>query len=412
MAEDTYLQKMFADRIGGENFGKDTKVYKFERIKRAKAAAKENNPNSELIDMGIGEPDQPAFEGVVNTLAEEAGKPENRTYADNGIPEFYDAVSDYMQDLYGVSIDPETEVCHSIGSKIAMVLLPACFINPGDISIMTVPGYPVLGTWTKHFGGELVNLPLKKENRFLPELESLSSEQLERAKLLYLNYPNNPTGASASAEFFDKAIAFAQRNNLLIVSDAAYAPLTFDGEPQSILARPGGKDVAVELHSMSKGFNMTGWRLGWVCGNKDAVKAYGAVKDNADSGQFRAIQKASIWALKHHRELTPGIVEKYQRRLKALVDVLREVGFDAHLPGGSFYLYVQIPKGLRNGRRFENAEDFCEWMITEKLISTVPWDDAGHFVRFSATFPAETREDEKRVVNEIKNRLVDADFEF
>ncbi len=410
--EDTYLQKLFAERIGGEQFGKDTKIYKFERIKRAKASAKENNPRSELIDMGIGEPDQPAFEGVVNTLAQEAGKPENRTYADNGIPEFYDAASDYMRDLYNVTIDPETEICHSIGSKIAMVLLPACFINPGDISIMTVPGYPVLGTWTKYFGGDLVNLPLKKENGFLPNLQSLSSDQLERAKLLYLNYPNNPTGASASPEFFDAAIEFAQRNNLLIVSDAAYAPLNFDGEPLSILSRPGGKDVAVELHSMSKGFNMTGWRLGWVCGNKDAVKAYATVKDNADSGQFRAIQKASIWALRHHRELTPGIVEKYQRRLQGLVDVLQEIGFDAQLPGGTFYLYVEIPKGIRNGRRFENAEDFCEWMITEKLISTVPWDDAGHFVRFSATFPAQDLEDEQRILNEIKQRLMEADFEF
>ena len=410
--EDTYLQSLFADRIGGERFGKDTRIYKFEKIKRAKAAAKKAYPGTELIDMGVGEPDDKAFPGVVRTLCEEADKWENRTYSDNGGPYFKDVVSGYMKELYGVDLDPDTEVVHSIGSKSALSLLPSAFINPGELSIMTVPGYPVMGTWTKYLGGDIVNLPLTKENGFLPQLDSLTADQRRRAKLLYLNYPNNPTGASASPEFFDKVIAFARDNGMLVISDAAYAPLNFSGHPLSILSRPGGKDVALELHSMSKGFNMTGWRLGWVCGNAAAVKAFSTVKDNADSGQFMAIQHAAAWALKRQSEITPSICEKYHRRLQALVETLKDLGFDAKTPQGSFYLYVEIPKGVRGGVTFDNAEEFSEWMIREKLISTVPWDDAGHFVRFSATFVAPTQEEEQRVLQEVKQRLSDVEFVF
>ncbi|MDY0175941.1 MAG: LL-diaminopimelate aminotransferase [Lentisphaeria bacterium] len=409
---ESYLQTLFAERIGGSSFGKDSTIYKFEKIKRAKAAALKANPGAELIDMGVGEPDDKAFPEVLEALSAEAAKLENRFYSDNGCAEFKQAAATYMQELYGVQLDPETEILHSIGSKSALSLLPSCFINPGDISVMTVPGYPVMGTWTKYLGGEVVNLPLLKENNFLPQLEQLSAEQKKRCKLIYLNYPNNPTGASASPEFYDQAIAFAKENNCLLVVDAPYAPLNFSGKPLSILSRPGGKDYAVELHSMSKGFNMTGWRLGWVCGNSEAIKAFAAVKDNADSGQFLAIQKAAIQALRKQAEITPQIGEKYRRRLAALVDTLQSLGFDAKMPEGSFFLYVEIPKGIKGGRRFANAEEFSQWMISEKLISTVPWDDVGHFVRFSATFVAPGLEEERRVLEEVRKRLQQPAFEF
>ena len=290
--EESFIQNNFAQRIGGNMFGKDTKIYKFEKIKRAKRAAMAANPGVEIIDMGIGEPDDMAFPKVVDTLCKEAAKWENRIYADNGIAEFKEAAARYMKALYNVELDAETEFCHAIGSKSALSLLPACFINPGDVTLITVPGYPVLGTWTEYLGGKMVKLPLLEENNFLPDLDSIDEETRKKAKLLYLNYPNNPTGASATVEFFEKAVAFAKANDILIVSDAAYAPLNFAGKPLSIFAVPGAKDVAVELHSMSKGFNMTGWRLSWVCGNALAVKAFATVKDNADSGQFMAIQKA------------------------------------------------------------------------------------------------------------------------
>jgi LL-diaminopimelate aminotransferase len=317
-----------------------------------------------------------------------------------------------MMELYGVEIDDETEIVHSIGSKPALAMLPACFINPGDITIMTVPGYPVMGTWTKHLGGEVVNLPLLAENNFLPDLNSLTDEQKAKAKLLYLNYPNNPTGASATKEFFAEVIAFAKENNVLIISDAAYAPLNFTGAPLSILSIPGGKDVALELHSMSKGFNMTGWRLSWVCGNELAVKAFAEVKDNYDSGQFAAIQRAAIAALKNQKTITPAISDKYERRLKKMTETLQSLGFPAKVPGGSFYLYVQAPKSAGDVT-FESGEEFSQWLIKEKQISSVPWDDAGNFVRFSATFVARGgKEEEEHVLNEFASRLKGATFSF
>ena len=409
---ESYIQSLFAERIGGNAFGKDTKIYKFEKIKRAKRAALAANPGADLIDMGVGEPDDMAFPEVVAKLAEEAGKIENRFYADNGGPDFKAAVHDYMRELYGVELDTDSEILHTIGSKSALTLLPSCFINPGDITLMTVPGYPVMGTWTKYLGGEVVNMPLLKENGFFPDFDALTEDQKRRAKLCYLNYPNNPTGTCATVEFYTKAIDFARQNNVLLVIDAPYAPLNFTGKPLSILSLPGAKDVAVELHSMSQRLNMTGRRLGWICGNPLAVKAFATVKDNADSGQFLAIQKAAAVGLRNQASITPRICEQYARRLAALSQTLRDLGFDAAMPQGSFYLYVEIPKGIRNGRRFESGEDFSQWLISEKLISTVPWDDVGHFVRFSATFVAPTLDEETRVLNEVKRRLADSTFEF
>ncbi|MCP3967348.1 MAG: LL-diaminopimelate aminotransferase [Lentisphaerae bacterium] len=408
---ESYLQENFAQRIGGNMFGKDTTIYKFEKIKRAKRAAMDAKPDVKLIDMGVGEPDDAAFPEVIDTLCREAANWENRTYADNGIDGFKHAVADYMQELYGVELDGDKEVVHAVGSKSALALLPACFVNPGDITILTVPGYPVMGTWTKYLGGETVNLPLLEENNFLPALDSLTEDQCKRAKLLYINYPNNPTGASATVEFFEKAIAFAKKHQILIVSDAAYASLNFKGHPLSILSVSGGKDVAVELHSMSKGFNMTGWRLSWVCGNELVVKAFSSVKDNADSGQFAAIQKAAAVALANQSKITPQICDKYERRLRSMTETLQGIGFPAKMPEGSFYLYVKAPKGTEQGDKFESGEDFSQWLIREKLISSVPWDDAGHFVRFSATFVARGgMDEEKEVLQEFANRLSDVKF--
>lgn len=407
-----FLQDAFAERIGGKRFGQDGTIYKFEKIKRAKRAAMAAYPDVEIIDTGVGEPDDMAFPEVVEALAKEAARWENRTYTDNGIMEFRAAVQRYMKELFGVELDAQNQICHSIGSKSALSVIPSCFINPGDIAITTTPGYPVMATWTRYFGGEVVQLPLTKSSNYLPDLDSLTAEQRRRAKLLYLNYPNNPTGASATPEFYRQAVDFALANEILIVSDAAYASLRFDGCPLSILSLPGAVDTAIELHSMSKGFNMTGWRLGWVCGNELAVKAFAHVKDNMDSGQFAAIQKAAAVALDNHRQITPMISAKYSRRLQSVVDILRDLGFDAVKPGGSFFLYVEIPKGTADGITFPTAEDFSQWLIREKQIVVVPWDDVGHFVRFSATFIARSAEDELRVLKELRKRLSTTKFVF
>lgn len=414
MAE-SYIQELFAERIGGRNYGKSTAIYKFEKIKRAKKAAKAAKPDVDLIDMGVGEPDEMAFPEVVRALQSAAEKPENRGYADNGGDAFKRAAATYMDKVCGVSgIDPDTEVLHSIGSKAALSLLPACFINPGDVVLMTVPGYPVLGTHAKYYGGEVYNMPLKAENNFLPDLDAIPTDILAKAKMMVLNYPNNPTGASATVEFFTRAVAFAKEHGLIIIQDAAYAALIFEDKPLSILSIPGAKDVAVELHSLSKGFNMTGWRIGFVVGNALVVKAYGDMKDNSDSGQFLAIQEAGATAL-NNPQITAEIAAKYSRRMDGLVAALNANGFNANKPKGSFFLYVEAPvKAERDGQvtEFANAEAFSQWLITEELISTVPWDDVGNYVRFSVTFAAKGETAEQAILAEIGQRLSRYRFSF
>ena len=413
---DPYIQNLFADRIGGRQYGKGTEIYKFEKIKRAKRAALAANPGAELIDMGVGEPDDMAFPDCVDALCKAARDPNNRGYADNGGQSFKQAAARWLKSVCGVdAIDPETQVVHSIGSKSALTILPACFINPGDVALMTTPGYPVFGTHARYYGGEVHNLALLESNGFLPDLNSIPAEKLKRAKTLVLNYPNNPTGASPTPQFFADVVAFARKHNLIVIHDAAYAALVFEGKPLSFLANPGAMDVGVELHSMSKGFNMTGWRLGFVVGNPLIVKAYADVKDNSDSGQFLAIQEACAYAL-DHPQITQKVAVKYSRRMDGLVEVLNRHGFGAKKPRGSFFLYVRAPRAAtgKNGSRvvFEKAESFSQWMIADKLISTVPWDDAGAYVRFSVTFVAKDQSDERRVLDEIDARLTGSLFEF
>mgnify|MGYP003302258756 FL=1 len=414
---DSYIQNLFAERIGGVNYGKDTAIYKFEKIKRAKKAALDANPGAEIIDMGVGEPDEMAFPEVVDKLHEEAQKPENRGYSDNGGQALKVAAANFLDKVCGVSeIDPDTEVLHSIGSKAALSILPAAFINPGDYVIMTIPGYPVFGTHAKYFGGQVHNLSLTAENNYLPDLDSIPADVLEKAKVLVLNYPNNPTGASATPEFFAKVVEFAKADSLIVIRDAASIGLVYDGnQPLSFLATPGAKDVGIELHSTSKNFNMTGWRCGFVAGNPLLVKAYGDVKDNTDSGQFLAIQNASAYCY-DHPEITEAIATKYSRRMDKLVGVLQGAGFQVAKSGGSFFLYMSAAKAAvkSDGERveFENGEALSQWLIREKLISTVPWDDAEPAIRFSVTFAASDESDEDRVINEIAARLGDVKFEF
>ena len=410
---DGNIRELFADRIGGARFGLETEIYKFEKIKRAKQAARVAYPDVELIDLGVGEPDGTADEAVVRILAEEAGKPENRFYSDNGIPEFKRAASEYMAQVFGVrELDPDTEINHVIGSKSALAMLPLAFINKGDIALLPSPCYPVLGTHTAYLGGEVVHLPIHAGNGFLPDLDAIPQDVLRRAKLLYLNYPNNPTGASATREFFTRVVQFARDNDLLVIHDAAYASLVFDGTPPlSFLSIPGAKEVGVELHSLSKSFNMTGWRIGFIAGNPFAVQAFAAIKDNSDSGQFIAIQKAAAYALAHP-EITRAISAKYSRRHDLLVQALRELGFKANKPNGSFFLYTEAPKGIVGGPTFSAAEPFSEYLIREKLISTVPWDNSGSYVRLSVTFQSKDEADERRVIAEVKRRLSDIQFLF
>jgi len=389
-----YFQRLFADRIGGPNYGKEQKIYKFEKIKRAKRQVLAEHPERPLVDFGIGENDEMADLSVRQVMAEEIHRPENRGYADNGIFAFKEAVARFMKREFDVDLDPETEINHSIGSKPALAMLPACFINPGDITLMTVPGYPVAGTHTEYYGGQVYKLPLLPENHFFPDLEGIPADVRRRAKLLVLNYPNSPTGKTATREFYERVIRFALENEIVVIQDAAHLMLSFDGPPLSFLQVPGAKEVGVEVHSLSKGWNMIGWRMGWVCGHPRIVRAFADVKDNTDSGQFIAIQKAAIAAL-DNPEIPRRTRAKYRRRLEKLVAMLRRCGFECQMPGGTYFVYAPAPKGVRGGRRFASAEEACHYLIEELSIVTVPWDDAGPYLRFSVTYeaPDEAAED-------------------
>jgi LL-diaminopimelate aminotransferase len=403
MSADPWFQSLFAERIGGANYGKGSDIYKFEKIKRAKRQALAEHPERRLLDFGIGENDDMADESVRLALAREAGKVENRGYADNGIANYKEAAAEFMQRQFGVSLEPATEVCHCIGSKPAYAMLPACFINPGDITLMTVPGYPVAGTWTRYLGGEVVKLPLLETNGFYPDLDSLPADVRNRAKLLVINYPNSPTGAVASRDFFQRVIDFAHKNQVVIVQDAAHILLSYAAEPLSFLQIDGAKEVGVEVHSMSKGFNMIGWRLGFVCGHPKIVQAYADVKDNSDSGQFMAIQHAAAAALR-----TPSIPvavrAKYRRRLEKLVAALKQAGFRCAMPGGTYFLYTQAPTGAA-GRAFANAEEASQYLIHEESVCCVPWDDAGAYLRFSVTYIAKNEAEEDALMAETVARL-------
>ena len=402
-AADPWFQSLFADRIGGAAYGKGTAIYKFEKIKRAKRKALADFPDRQLLDFGIGENDDMAPPPVRAEMQRQVDRVENRGYADNGIAAYKEAAAEFMRRQFGVTLDPVTEVCHCIGSKPAYAMLPACFINPGDVTLMTVPGYPVAGTWTKYLGGEVVRLPLTADNDFYPDLDCLSDDVKKRAKLLVLNYPNSPTGAVATKDFYKRVIEFAHENQVVIVQDAAHILLSYQGEPLSFLQVDGAKEVGVEVHSMSKGFNMIGWRMGFVCGHPTIVQAYADVKDNSDSGQFMATQHAAAAALRD-AAIPLAIRAKYQRRLEKLVAALKQVGFTAVMPGGTYFLYVKSPKSA-GGTAFANAEEASQHLITEQSVCCVPWDDAGAFLRFSVTYTAKDQAEEDALMATTVQRL-------
>src|SRR5262249_4314364 len=259
------------------------------------------------------------------------------------------------------------------------------------------------GTHTASYGGEVYRLPLLEENGFYPDLKAIPADVRKRAKLLVLNYPNSPTGAVATRDFYRQVIDFAHTNQVVVVQDAAHLLLTYDGAPLSFLQVDGAKDVGVEVHSLSKGFNMIGWRMAWVCGHPRLVQAFADVKDNCDSGQFMAIQQAARAALEHP-EIADGVRAKYRRRLQKLVAALKQVGFQATMPSGTYFLYVRAPKACA-GRTFANAGEASQFLITEQSVCCVPWDDAGPYLRFSVTYLAKDEAEEETLMRETIERL-------
>ncbi|MCC5908815.1 MAG: LL-diaminopimelate aminotransferase [Clostridiaceae bacterium] len=407
------ISDLIADRFRDQSFDIAQQDYKFMRIKKAKEEVIKKYPDREFIDMGVGEPDLAADKGVVDLLCEEAGKKENRLYADNGIPEFQEAAANYLYEVFGVNnLDPYKEILHGIGAKSILSMLPLCFINPGDITLTTSPSYPIISTHTKYLGGVVYDVPLIKANNFYPDFSNIPDIILYRSKLLYINYPNNPTGQVATKDFYQRIVEFAHKNNIIVVADSTYSTIVFDDEkPLSFLSIDGAKDVGIEIHSLSKAYNMTGWRIAFAAGNPEAIDILSTVKANSDSGQFRAIQKAGAYAL-NHPEISLYNCERYSRRFDLLIPALKEIGFSIEKPKATFYCYLPIPKGTRGGVTFKDAEDFSIFLLTHAQICTVPWNTPEPHVRLSVTFEAKDLEDERRIIHLIKERLLQLELVF
>ena len=302
----------------------------------------------EVISLGIGDPDQPAAPIVVETIQREAANPANHHYPRyDGLPAFRNAVAAYYGRRFGVTLDPDREVLTVIGSKEGLAHLIWAYIEPGDVVLSPDPSYPVYDAHTRLAGGEVYSLPLTAENGFLPDLDAIPGDVVRRAKLLFVNYPNNPTGAVADRAFLERAVEFCRRNDILLVSDAAYVEMTLEGErAQSMLEIPGAKDVTLEFYSLSKPFNMTGFRLGAAVGNPQAVAALGRMKNNSDSGQWNAIQHAGAAALSHEPEaFFAQMNATYRQRRDRLCGGLQELGWDVPFPKATFYVWAPVPGG-------------------------------------------------------------------
>ena len=326
----------------------------------------------DIIDLGVGDPDRPTPKFIVNRLKREAEIPSNHQYPSyEGLPQFREAAATWYRRRFGVSVDPSSEVVALIGSKEGIAHFPLAFVNPGDAVLVPDPGYPVYHIATMFAGGKSHFLPLLRKNGFLPDLDAIPPSVLAKAKILFLNYPNNPTSAVADRKFYRRVLGFAAEHDLIVAHDVAYTEIYFDGKkPMSILELPGAKKRCIEFHSLSKTYNMTGWRIGFAVGNAELVAGTGKVKTNVDSGVFQAVQGAGIAALTSSDEVTDAIRRTYQDRRDILVPGLRALGLDPVEPGGTFYVWIPVPKGY-------TSASFCAHLLERAGIVTTPGSGFG-----------------------------------
>lgn len=340
----------------------------------------------DVISLGIGDPDRPTYPHVVEAMQAAVADPANHNYPSNrGRQEFREAFSDFYDRRFGVAIDPETEVIPAIGAKECIYNLCFAFLDPGDVALASDPGYPVYTGGPILAGAEAVLLPLKEELGFAPDLDAIDAQTAERARLLFLNYPNNPSGAIVPDGFFEKVVEFARENEILVVHDNAYSETTYDGYvAPSFLATPGAREVGVEVFSLSKGYNMTGWRVGAILGNADAIQTYWRLKTNVDSGLFEAIQMAAVAALEGPDEPLEEMNAIYARRRDLTVDTLRAIGVDVKSPKGTIYVWAPVPEG-------HTSTSFCEMVLEEAAVVISPGSMYGRsgegYFRISLTTP-------------------------
>jgi LL-diaminopimelate aminotransferase len=338
----------------------------------------------DIINLGVGDPDLPTPAPIIERMKLAAAEPRNHQYPSyEGLLSFRQAVAGWYKRRFGVTLDPATEVLTLIGSKEGIGHVPLAFIDPGDVVLVPSPGYPVYPVATSFAGGTSYIMPLKKENRFLPDLAAIPKDIAKKAKLIFLNSPNNPTSVVADKDYFKKVVAFAQEHQIIVCHDAAYSEIYYDGQPPaSFLEVDGAKEVGVEFHSLSKTFNMTGWRIGFAVGHKQVLAGLGKVKSNLDSGVFQAVQEAGITALESGDYLVDGLRKIYQERRDVFVPGLRQLGLDVELPAAAFYVWIGVPNGY-------TSASFTAHLLEKTGIVSTPGNGFGEpgegYVRMTLT---------------------------
>lgn len=369
-----------ADRV------KNLPPYLFAAIDRMKAEAKERGVD--LIDLSIGDPDIPTPAHIVEAMKRAVENPVNHRYPSyEGMPSYRKAVADWYRRRFSVELDPSTEVLSLIGSKEGIGHIPLAFVNPGDIVLVPSPGYPVYPVGTLFAGGESYMMPLNESNGFLPDLSSIPDDILRRAKLMFINYPNNPTSAVADRGFFERVIEIAKAYDIIVCHDAAYSEIYYDGiKPISFLEVEGAKDVGIEFHSLSKTYNMTGWRIGFAVGNRDVLAGLGKIKTNLDSGVFQAIQEAGITALNSGEDVLKPIRDTYQERRDVLYQGLKKMGLHVIKPQATFYLWAKVPDSFDSSGFVAHLLEKAGVMITPGVGFGAPGEG---YVRFALTVGVE-----------------------
>ncbi len=374
--------------------------YLFVEIDKAKKRARDEG--RDIIDLGIGDPDIPTPNFVIDALHRASRDPKNHRYPlDQGLPEFRNAAAKWLKVRFNVDMNADTEIYPLIGSKEGIAHIPLAFVNPGDVVLVPDPCYPPYRSGTLFAGGEVVKMPLLEKNHFLPDLKAVNHSILHKTRMIFINYPNNPTSAVCDKKFLKDVVDFAAKHNIIVCSDAAYSEIAFDGfRPPSIFEVEGAKDVAIEFHSLSKTFNMTGWRVGFACGNSQLIDGLAKVKSNIDSGVFFAIQWAGVAALEHYDKHVNSVIKIYAERRNVLVDGLKELGWTVDRPKATFYVWAHVPP------RYTSAT-FAKELLEKCDIVATPGNGFGEtgegYVRFALTV------DKKRIreaLDRIKKRLI------
>jgi len=377
--------------------------YLFAKIDEMKEEVKKKGVD--IIDLGVGDPDLPTPEHIIQRLKKAAENPANHKYPSYvGMLSYRESVANFYKKRFNVDLNPNNEIVSLIGSKEGIAHFPYAFIDEGDYALVPEPAYPVYAIATRFAGGDVFYMPLLEKNNFLPDLSQIPEDIAKKAKIMFINYPNNPTGATATKDFFTQVIEFAKKYNIIVAHDAAYTEMYFDENdaPLSFLEVEGAKDVGIEFHSLSKTYNMTGWRIGWAAGNSEIIGYLGKIKTNIDSGAFQAIQEAAIEALSSSQDCVKEMREIYKKRRDVLIEGLNKIGFDIKPSNATFYVWIKVPEGF-------TSADFTALLLKECGIVTTPGNGFGPsgegFIRIALTVNIDRLKEAIERIEKIKDKI-------